>query len=120
MADEQIGGVLTNIATNGSIGNQLLGQLIQTLTTVLPFAGAFGTFTCSAAASTTVTNSSVAANSIILITPTNVAAATLQSAATCLYLSARTAGTSFVFTTANAGSAAGTETFQYIIINPSG
>lgn len=120
MADEQIGGVLTNIATNGSIGNQLLGQLIQTLTTVLPFSGAFGTFTCSAASSTTVTNASVASNSIILLTPTNAAAATLQSGATCLYLSARTAGTSFAVTTASGGSAAGTETFQYIIINPSG
>lgn len=31
MADEQIGGVLTNIATNGSIGNQILGQLIEIL-----------------------------------------------------------------------------------------
>lgn len=117
----QFGGdALTRIASNGVLLNQQLGQLISTLSTLLPFSGAFGTFTCSAAATTTVTNASVAANSVILITPTNAAAATLMSGATALYLSARTAGTSFAFTTANAAAAAGTETFQFLIANASG
>jgi len=37
--------------------------------------------------------------------------------ATSLYISARTAWTSFAVTTANAGAAAGTETFNYIVLN---
>lgn len=108
------------IANNGVILNQQLGNLINTLQNLLPFTGATGTFTCSAASSTTVANTSVAANSMIFITPTNAAAGTLMAGATSLYLSARTAGTSFAFSTANAGAAAGTETFLYLIINPSG
>lgn len=116
----QLGGSLTQIATNTRMANQQMGQLIQTLSTILPFGGAFGTFTLSAAATTTVTNSSVAANSVIIWVPTNAAAAAFNTAATALYLSARTAGTSFALTTANGGSAAGSEQLAYVIINPSG
>jgi hypothetical protein len=76
-----------------------------------------GTFTCGAAATTTVNDTSVLATSEILLMPTNAAAATLMGAATSLYVSARTAATSFAVTTANAAAAAGTETFEYTIIN---
>ena len=74
-----------------------------------------GTFTLTAAVTTTVTDKRVTANSVILLTPTNAAAATLMGSAKALYLSARTAQTSFAVSTANAVAAAGTETFQYAI-----
>lgn len=78
-----------------------------------------GTFTLSAAASTVVPNTSVTSTSIIQWTPTNAAAATLLSGANNLYLSARTSGASFTVTTAAGGSAAGTETFNFSLSNPS-
>ena len=119
-SSEQIGGVLNSIATNTSNSVQQLGLLIQTLNTILPFSGAYVSFTCAAAATTTVTNSNVKANSLILLMPTNAAAGTLQGSAKCLYVSARTASTSFAVTTANAAAAAGTETFSALIANPTG
>lgn len=76
-----------------------------------------GTFTCAAAALTTVANVNVTATSMIMLMPTNAAAATLMGGATALYVSARTAATSFGVTTANAAAAVGTETFEYFIIN---
>lgn len=113
---------LGRIATNGQFLNQTMGKLVESLdalSALLQLAVATGTFTCAASATTTVTNTSVAANSMIFITPTNAAAGTLMAGATSLYLSARTVGTSFAFTTANAGAAAGTEQFLYVVINPS-
>ena len=76
-----------------------------------------GTCTCDADSSTTVADTSVETGSTILLMPTNAAAATLMAGATSLYVSARTSGVSFAVTTANAGAAAGTETFQYIVVN---
>jgi len=75
----------------------------------------FGTFTCGAAATTTVVDANVKSGSVITLMPTNAAAGTLMGAATSLYVSARTAGTSFAVTTADASAAAGTETFAYAI-----
>lgn len=74
-----------------------------------------GSFTCAGAVTTTVNNANVHAASRITLTPTNAAAATLQGSAKCLYVSARTAGTSFAVSTANAVAAGGTETFDYVI-----
>jgi hypothetical protein len=76
-----------------------------------------GSFTCGAAATTTVTETAVKSGSVIVWIPTNAAAGTLEGAATKLYLSARTAGASFAVTTANGAAAAGTETFVYAVIN---
>lgn len=76
-----------------------------------------GQFTCGAAATTTVADTNVKATSFIALTPLNAAAGTLQAGATHLYVSARTAGASFAVTTASAGAAAGTENFQYLVIN---
>ena len=70
-----------------------------------------GTFTMAAAATKTVTNSSVTTSSRIFLTPTNAAAATLQGSAKCLYVTA--ANGSFVVTTASGASAAGTEIFAW-------
>lgn len=79
----------------------------------------FGTFTLSAAAATTVTDTNVAANSYIGWTPTNAAAAGVEGSSKKLYISARTAGASFQVTTGDGVAAAGTETFTYVIENPS-
>ena len=76
-----------------------------------------GTFTLDADASTTVNDADVRTDSTILLMPTNAAAATLIGSSEGLYVSARTSGTSFAVSTADGGNAAGTETFQYIILN---
>jgi hypothetical protein len=76
-----------------------------------------GSFTLSAAATTTVTNANVYSDCKITLTPTNAAAATLMGGAKCLYVSAKTQGTSFAVTTGNGVAAAGTETFDYQINN---
>jgi hypothetical protein len=94
-----------------------LDRLVSRFETAFPMGATQGTFTCANAATTVVTNTNVKATSTIVLTPTNAAAATLQGAATALYLSARTAGASFTVATADASSAAGTETFQYLIVN---
>lgn len=79
--------------------------------------GPSGTFTCAAAAATTVNNTSITAASLIFLQATNAAAAALQAGATHLFISARTAGASFAVTTGSGGAAAGTETFNYWIVN---
>lgn len=75
-----------------------------------------GGFTCANNATTTITNANVTAASRILIFPTNAAAAALMLGADSLYVSAKTPGTSFAVATAGGGAAAGTETFDYLII----
>lgn len=107
---------MDDIVRELNLGNRNMSQLIQTITGMFP--RSVGTFTCANAASTTVTDANVLSTSVITLTPTNAAAGTLQAGTTHLYLSARTAGTSFAVTTASGASAAGTETFQYAIFNP--
>lgn len=76
-----------------------------------------GTFTMDADASTTVSDTSVQTTSRITITPTNAAAATLVAGASSPYVTSKTANTSFNVDTADGGNAAGTETFDYQIVN---
>jgi hypothetical protein len=76
-----------------------------------------GTFTLGAAVTTTVSDTDVTATSVILLMPTNAAAATLMGSAKALYVSARTVGTSFAVSTASGVAAAGTETFEYQLLN---
>ncbi len=114
-------GVENNIATaklRGG-GNAFNGATQDFLTTLggLMEMSVSGTFQCANNKDTTVNNANVLATSVILIMPTNAAAATLMGGLAHLYLSARTAGTSFKVTTADASAAAGTETFLYIVIN---
>ncbi len=80
----------------------------------------FGSFTMAAAATYVKADARVrmdgATNkSKIVLIPTNAAAATLQSGANVIYLSATTANTNFTVSTAGGGNAAGTETFDYIL-----
>lgn len=93
---------------------------------VMPFSGAVrslvdgtvvGAFTMDAAASKVVSNGGVTANSRIFLMPTNAAAATLMAGANSLYISAKSAGVSFTVATAGGGAAAGTETFNFLVLN---
>lgn len=76
-----------------------------------------GTFTLSAGTTTVVTQPDAAASAIPWWVPTNAAAAQLVRTRG-LYLSAVTAGSGFSVSTDN-GTAAGTETFKYVLMNPS-
>lgn len=83
----------------------------------LGVSGSGGNFTLANAATTVVPNVKVTASSLVFLQPTNAAAASLMAGASSLYVSAKSAGVSFTVATADAGSAAGTETFSYLIIN---
>lgn len=111
------GAGLSDLATNGKNLVVAVNSLNTTLAQTFPRIS--GTFTLAAAATTTVLDTNVTSTSIIMLTPTNAAAGTLQGSAKCLYLSARTSGASFTVATASAVAAAGTETFQYSLWNPS-
>jgi hypothetical protein len=119
---------LDDVITVGNSLNKNISQLIvrmqsDTVSLVSAINGvtvkATGTFTLGAAVTTTVTQTATAANSIILLMPTNAAAGTLMGSAKALYVSARTAGASFAVSTASGVAAAGTETFSYCLFNPS-
>lgn len=97
-------GSISNSGTRNTVGRNKIAQSVLR-----------GTLTLSAAAATTVTNGNVLASSIIVLTPANAAAATLQQGANAVYVSALNSGTSFVLTTAGGGSAAGTEQFYYSV-----
>lgn len=94
---------------------QQLSQINRTLRTRSP--SSVGTFAMPAAATSTISDTSVLANSAIMVMPTNAAAGTLQGSAKSLYISARSAGTSFTVATASGVAAAGTETFLYVVWN---
>lgn len=76
---------------------------------------ATGSFTMDSGSTKAISCAYIATTSHVFLFPTNAAAATLQSGVTSLYVSAKTAATSFTVTTANAGNAAGTETFDYVV-----
>lgn len=77
-----------------------------------------GTFTMPVANTSTIAQPAVQSLSTITLIPTNASAGTLMGSAKALYISAKTPGTSFAVSTANATNAAGTETFSYTINTP--
>jgi hypothetical protein len=93
-------------------------QLSAIYTALLNIFRNTGTFTMGAAATTVVANVGIQANSQIILIPTNAAAGTLIGSTKSPYVSARSVGTSFTVATASAASAAGTETFFYIVVTP--
>lgn len=97
--------------------NAQLGNLIQALQAIFP--RITGSFTLGAAATTTVTQPAITATSRVLLEPTNAAAGTLMGSAKSLYTSALTPGASFTLATASGANAVGTETFNYVVVNPS-
>jgi parallel beta-helix repeat protein len=97
-------GSVNNSGTRTTVARNLIGQ-----------AQLQSTVTLAAAASTTVNNANILTSSVVTLTPANAAAASLQSGASAVYVSALTSGASFALTTANAGSAAGGEIFYYSV-----
>src|SRR5262249_24187372 len=96
-------------------GVQNLGQLVLAVQNAFPRIS--GTFTLSAATTTVVAQAQIGASGFPLLVATNTSAALLLRTQG-LYLSAVTSGTSFSVAT-QTGVAAGTETFKYIVFNPS-
>ena len=91
-----------------TIGKTIMGQR---------FSPPGGTFTMGAANNKTVADTRVKAGTVVRLTATNAAAATLMAGASSLYqdVAATTADASFVVKTADAAAAAGTETFSYTL-----
>ncbi|MDE2096858.1 MAG: hypothetical protein KGL39_06385 [Patescibacteria group bacterium] len=107
---------LSDVVTQLKLANQNMSQLIQAVNNVLP--RTIGTFTLAAAATTTVAQPAVKANSYVVPFALNAAAATLMGGTKSLYQSAVVAGTSFTVATADGTNAAGTEKFGYFLLNP--
>lgn len=111
-----MGASLTDVVSNLLSIAKNIGALISTLQATLP--RVTGTFTFGAAATAVVAEPAVRSTSIITLIPTNASAATLAGSAKAPYVSARTVGTIFTVSTANAAAAAGGEVFQYTLSNP--
>jgi hypothetical protein len=75
-----------------------------------------GSFTLAAATTTVVAQPATASNSIVTLTATNTTAALTQRTLG-LFHSANAPGVSFSVST-QGGAAAGTETFEYLMVNP--
>lgn len=106
---------LATTAANAIAGTAIDISTTGSGTLVLETGSPVGSFTLGAAASLVINNPAVNSGSIILLTPTNASAATLQAGTSGLYVTATNG--SFTVSTADAGSAAGTETFNYMVIN---
>jgi hypothetical protein len=115
LPNSQAGGGTNTSTTADQLRNQVLSGMLVALQNGFPRVA--GTFTLAAAATTVVPQTATESTSLITLTPTNAAAATLMGSAKSLYVSARTQGASFTVATANATSAAGTETFAYSMLN---
>jgi hypothetical protein len=111
MSDSNTAGYAQGINSN-------LGALVQVMRTAFPLSASQGQFTCAAAGSTVVSNTSVKATSLIIIVPANAAAATLQGSSKSLYVdhTVIVPGVSFTAKTASS-TAVGTEIFKYLLIN---
>ena len=101
--------------TVDKLRNQVLSQIVTALQAIFPRVA--GTFTLAAAATTTVPEPATQSTSLIQLTPLNASAATLMGSAKALYISARTTGSGFTVATASGAAAAGTEQFQFAMVN---
>lgn len=103
-----------DLVTTLKIANQNMSLLIQTIMGIFP--RVTGSFTAAAAATTTISNTSISSNAIVVLVPTNASARTLQAGANMLSVSVVSGGIGFTAETAGGGSAAGTETFSYYAV----
>ncbi len=107
------------MATADDINSTLQGIARQLGAWVAAFNGRLvsGSFTLTGGTTTVVSQSSVTANSVIVFSPTNSSAVLTQNAGG-LYISARTAASTFSVST-RSGTTLGSETFNYTLFNPS-
>jgi hypothetical protein len=96
--------------------NKNLSDLVQVMRDRFALSAYTGSFTWSAAATKNVSDANVKANSLIFLMATESTAAALEAGAGKPYVSSRAAG-SFTAATANGSSAAGTEVYEYLIVN---
>ncbi|HEY6861663.1 MAG TPA: hypothetical protein VI358_18000 [Pseudolabrys sp.] len=106
-----------DLVTVGRTHNQLMSQLIQAFTNFFNLSGTAGSFTMGAATSTVVAQSLTTSTSFIFLFPASASAGTLVSGANSPYVSSKSAGVSFTIATAGGGAAAGTEVFNYLLVN---
>lgn len=114
-AGPQAGGGTAAGTTADILRNQVLAGMLSIFQSAIPRTA--GTFTLGAAATTVVPQTATQSASQITLTPLNAAAATLMGSNKALYISARTQGASFTVATASGVAAAGTEQFQYTMLN---
>lgn len=100
------------VATASINRNRLLAAILTVFQNLFP--RVTGSFTCAAAATTTVIQPEITSTSIVELSATNASAGTLQGSAKHLYYTL-TPGASFTVHTASGGNAAGTETFSYVV-----
>lgn len=108
---------IEDLATIGNSTNRLLSELITTILGIFPRIS--GTFTTTAAATNVIVQTGVTGTSIVLLSPTNATAGTLQAGTKSLYVSLLTPGASFTVATADGTAATAGATFSYAIVNPS-
>ena len=106
---------IDDLVSNLKGGVQNLGAVAQALQNVFP--RITGTVTLANATVTVVAQNNVAANSLVFLTATNATAALTERTAG-VFVTALIPGTSFSVST-QSGMAAGGETFQYFLVNPS-
>lgn len=113
--DPNAGGIVRPIINSLQAMNRNISELITAIKAIFP--RIYGSFTMGAAATKTVTDSRVKVGAQIYLQPTNAAAGTLVGSVMCPYIDSVASG-SFVVKTASGAAAAGTETFNYLVINP--
>jgi hypothetical protein len=97
--------------------NQNMGKLVETFQTRFALSSTTGTFNLAAAASTTVNDTNIKGNSLVIPLPNTAAAALIMGSSKSLYVSAKVAGTSFTVTTADGTAATGGQSFSYILLS---
>jgi len=99
---------------------EAITELRQAINSIFGTISSTGLFTMPAAATFAVLTPQAVAGSVILLQAVDASAATLQAGTSALYVdrAVTVAGTSFTVKTADAGAAAGTEQFSYVLINP--
>jgi len=78
-----------------------------------------GVFTATAAGTTTISDSAIAANALVMVTPTNGAGGLLIQSKSCYVGSVSAGAFTFVVSATGAGAPAGTETFSYMFLTES-
>jgi hypothetical protein len=113
MADNSGTSIQMLAQATGVNGN--LASLIAVMRSAFPLSAFKGTFTMAAAATKTVTDANCKTTSVVILQAANAAAGTLEGSAKHLYPTP--AAGSFLVSTASTVAAAGTEIYNYLIVN---